>query len=69
MHLPVAFSPFCSSLCSVSVGFDLSHLSLVAHLFLLISLAFYPLISLFSISIVLLYTTREACSLTQAADN
>lgn len=41
----------------------------IAHLFLLISLAFYLLISPFSISIVLLFTTREACSLTQASDN
>lgn len=41
----------------------------VAHPFLLISLAFYVLVAPFSISIVLFYTTREACSLTQASDN
>lgn len=69
MHLPVALSPFSSPSCSVSAALDLSHLSPVAHLFLLISLAFYLLILPFSISIVLLYTTREACSLTPALDN
>ena len=68
MHLPVALSLFSSSSCSVTAALDLSH-SPVAHLFLLISLAFYLLISPFSISIVLLYTTREACSLTPALDN
>lgn len=68
MHLSVAFSPFCSSSCSVSTALDLSHLPSVAHLFLLISLAFY-LISALSISIVHFYTTREACSLTLVSDN